>query len=142
MTCRCSSPAVHASRAAEQSARSERSTRESKDKEIKELKDEIFGMIVKSTKYEIVEAVEVGAHLVMKVKYPNCKTCEFEGIKVIVFAGTNAINALKWKRIDPHFRKPTKNPVALMDHAPPPVARFPNNNAGWSAALEFAKRLP
>ncbi len=31
------------------------------------------------TNYEIVEVIRVGAHLVIKILYPNCRACSYEG---------------------------------------------------------------
>ncbi len=141
MVCRCPSDAIHSSRAAAQSAYSARSDRESHEKEVAKLKAEIFGMIVKPSKYNILEAREVGNHLVMKVLYPNCKNCEYDGTKVMVFSNRTAVDALRWTRIDPHFRK--MNPTRAKDihNAPSPTARFPNTPEGWEAALRLAQGL-
>ena len=66
--------------------------------------------------------------MVLKVKYPSCKNCSYEGIKVMVFLDTTALDALRWKRIDPHFK----------DKAPSPAARFPASDEGWNDALAYA----
>ena len=85
--------------------------------------------------YEIVEAEPVGPHLVMKVLYPNCTRCAFEGTKVLVFLKTTTLDALKWKRLDPHFRIDTRP----ARQAPSPAARFPATDEGWKDALAYAK---
>lgn len=90
-----------------------------------------------SKHYEVVEVSEVEGHLVMKVLYPNCSHCSYEGNKVMVFLNTTALQALKWKQIDPHFRD-KKNPVNAL-HAPGPDARFPASPDGWIDAVEYAK---
>lgn len=90
-----------------------------------------------ASKYDVLDAQQVGPHLVMKVKYPNCYRCAFEGVKILVFASTTAMDALKWKRIDPHFRDPKLK--GLATDAPSPLARFPGTNEGWSDALDYAK---
>lgn len=88
-----------------------------------------------SEKYSIEEAVPVGKNLVLKVLYPNCKRCAYEGNKVMVYLGVTPVQALKWKKIDPHFRGPVRNDK----EAPSPAARFPASPEGWKDALDFAK---
>lgn len=73
----------------------------------------------------------------MKVQYPNCRRCAYEGVKVLVFANTTAMDALKWKRIDPHFRDPKLK--GLNTEAPSPLARFPASAEGWADALAYAQ---
>jgi hypothetical protein len=85
--------------------------------------------------YEVVEVEEVGRHLVMKVLYPNCEKCSYEGNKIMVFLNTRAAEAIKWKRIDPHFRETTK----AARSAPSPAARFPASKEGWQDALTYAR---
>lgn len=85
--------------------------------------------------WEILESQEVGKHLVLKVKYPNCKKCAFEGTKILVYLNTAPITALKWKKIDPHFR----NGPFKTNEAPSPAARFPATNEGWQDAIEYCK---
>ena len=88
-------------------------------------------------KYQIIDAVEVGTTLVVKAQYPSCDKCSYEGIKVMVFKNTSAINALKWSRIDPHFSDPSGN--RDPDQAPTPCARFPASDEGWRDALTYAR---
>lgn len=85
--------------------------------------------------YEIEEAEPVGHHLVLKVRYPNCAKCSYEGVKILVFLNTTAAQALKWKRIDPHFREAK----AVTTEAPGPAARFPASKEGWQDALTYAR---
>lgn len=89
-------------------------------------------------KYEIVDACRVGSHLVLKVLYPNCKKCSYEGNKVLVFLGVSEMQVLKWKEIDPHFRE-THDYLQLPSQAPSPAARFPASQQGWEDALAYAK---
>jgi hypothetical protein len=86
--------------------------------------------------YEILEAEKVGTHLVLKVRYPNCTRCAYEGSKVLVFLNTPIKNVLNWRRIDPHFRGPD-HPTARQ--APSPAARFPASDEGWKDALTYAR---
>jgi hypothetical protein len=74
--------------------------------------------------------------MVMKVKYPNCSICAYEGNKVMVFLNTKALDVLKWKKIDPHFRDlKLKNTTR---EAPSPAARFPASDEGWQDAVSYA----
>lgn len=43
---------------------------------------------------------------------------------------------MKWRRIDPHFRDPKQ--TCLPREAPPPIARFPATERGWSLACYIA----
>jgi hypothetical protein len=86
--------------------------------------------------YEIIEAKRVGDHLVLKVLYPNCKRCAYEGNKVMVFLNVSETDVLKWKKIDPHFRATQR----VAKEAPSPAARFPASPEGWSDAIEFAEK--
>lgn len=79
----------------------------------------------------------VGPHLVMKVLYSNCALCAYEGQKVLVFLNTSTLDALKWRKIDPHFRpQSTGRPHT---EAPSPAARFPSTKDGWVDALTYAR---
>lgn len=89
-------------------------------------------------KYQIMDAVRVGPHLVLNVQYPNCSKCSFEGNKILVFLNTPETSVLKWRRIDPHFSDPDEK---RLDHqAPSPAARFPASETGWRDAIEYATR--
>ena len=90
-----------------------------------------------SKNYSIEDVVAVGKNVVLKVKYPNCSNCAFEGTKVMVFLNTTLIEVIKWKEIDPHFREQSKSFIATK--APSPAARFPSSANGWNDALEYAR---
>jgi hypothetical protein len=93
--------------------------------------------------FEIQEVEEVNGHLVLKVKYQNlarCSDCSFEGSKLMVFLNCNLKQAIKWRRIDPHFKDAKKNANQLAAHAPAPAARFPASAEGWKDALDYAAR--
>jgi hypothetical protein len=89
--------------------------------------------------YEIEDVERVGAHLVMKVRYPNCALCSYEGRKVMVFLNVTEKDALQWREIDPHFAAPRKSPLPLPKTAPSPAARFPASPEGWTDALAYAR---
>lgn len=102
-----------------------------------ELKAKLAASSPDNTKFEIRDAREVGPHLVMLVQYPNCTKCSYEGKKVMVFLNTKPLDALKWKKIDPHFSDPKeKRPV---QSAPSPAARFPASTEGWQDAMDYAR---
>lgn len=146
--CRCSSPHEHASRAEDQANYSARASQEAADKEIAKTKREYEARAAElqtrtpnPDRYEVQEAVELNGHLILKVLYPNCSKCAFEGNKVMVFLRVNTAEAIKWKRIDPHFRSLLiADRKSGIKEAPPPAARFPATAEGWSDALEFARR--
>lgn len=95
------------------------------------------GLTPDAKAYEIVDVVRVGRNLVMKVLYPNCARCAFEGNKVLVYLDIAEVDVLRWRSIDPHFRAPEeRNPR----EAPSPAARFPASKQGWDDALEYAER--
>jgi len=91
-------------------------------------------------RFEILDARPAGGDvLVVKVQYPNCLKCAYEGVKILVYEHTTMLDALRWRRIDPHFRSPEVDPARTS--APPPVARFPGTIHGWNRALAFAALL-
>lgn len=87
--------------------------------------------------YEVEDALEVAGNLVLRVRYPSCERCAYEGSKVLVFVGTTVLAAIRWRRIDPHFREdvPSRPPT----EAPSPAARFPASGKGWEDALAYAR---
>lgn len=88
--------------------------------------------------FEIEEHAIIGKHLVLKVKYPNCKKCSYEGMKVMVFLHCDIGDAIKWRKIDPHFR--ASGPVKSKKEAPGPNARFPASPEGWQDAIDYATK--
>ena len=91
------------------------------------------------TDFDIEEVEAVGQHLVMKVRYPNCTKCSYEGNKVMVFFNTSYKDVLRWRQLDPHFRDPSK--VLPLRAAPSPDARFPASLEGWRNALAFTAMM-
>ena len=88
-----------------------------------------------ASKFEIEDVEQVGAHIVLKAKYPNCAKCQYEGNKVMVFLNCTLKDVLKWRMIDPHFR----SSKVVPKEAPSPAARFPASPDGWVDALTYAK---
>jgi hypothetical protein len=87
--------------------------------------------------YSIEEVEQVGEHVVLKAKYPNCSRCTYEGNKIMVFLGVTLKDVIKWRRIDPHFREP--NSRRSPTEAPGPAARFPGSAEGWQDAMNYAR---
>lgn len=83
------------------------------------------------TDYEVENAEEVCGHLVMQVRYSST----FEGTKTMVFLNVKTIDALRWKKIDPHFTRVNRG----KNEAPAPAARFPSTAAGWADAVAYAR---
>jgi hypothetical protein len=71
------------------------------------------------------------------VRYPNCAACAYEGSKILVLLNRTLKDAIKWRRIDPHFRDPAKQAGPL--EAPGPAARFPGSRDGWIDAIAYAR---
>lgn len=90
-----------------------------------------------SHNYEILEHQQGGLALVLKVRFPNCAKCAYEGIKVLVYEHTSVGDAVFWKVIDPHFRDPKK--TRTRQEAPAPTARFPGDDGGWRDAIAYAE---
>ena len=86
--------------------------------------------------YEIVDSYRQGAHLILKVRYPNCMQCAYEGTKILVYLNVSESSALRWKKIDPHFRDP-KKPNRRPTESPGPSARFPASEEGWEDAKRY-----
>lgn len=89
-----------------------------------------------ASNYTIETAERVQEHLVLKVKYPNCSSCAFEGTKIMVFLNVSEQDVIRWKRINPHFRDPK---IRSAIEAPSPSARFPGTPAGWADAITYAR---
>ncbi len=127
MTCRCASTAEHTARAesrAADNAREDERRRQASSPDIRS--------------FTVEDGEVIGPHLVLKVKYPNCTLCEYEGCKVMVFLNVDFKVAIKWRVIDPHFRDPKK--FVPTTEAPSPAARFPASKEGWQDAIEYATK--
>lgn len=135
MTCRHSDPINNPQCS---SYRTPAQQREDALKAVHELETK-WGLIGKpdAENFDIVRAEQIGAHLVLKVQYPSCAECAYEGNKVMVFLGWDMADALRWKRIDPHFRPQGERPTR---EAPSPDARFPATDTGWQDAVDYCHR--
>jgi hypothetical protein len=116
-----------------------RAAEEARERRFKEREEELLARTPNPEEFEVAEVEEVGPHLVMMVQYSSCPKCSFDAKKVMVFFGADLKQAIRWRRIDPHFGDPaqeTDDPKV----APPPRARFPADKVGWEDALEYARR--
>ena len=86
--------------------------------------------------YEVVPVARTGRNLVLKVRYPNCATCSYEGNKVLVYLDVPEEKVLMWRKIDPHFADPKL--ARPLKEAPSPAARFPASAEGWQDAINYA----
>lgn len=128
-------PAYRATSGGWRAQENKRYNMESRDLEIKKFKEQVASFTPDNTKFKIEDIQEVEKHLVIKVSYLNCKTCSYEGNKVLVYLNTSITSVLKWRIIDPHFSD--KKPSSVKE-APSPNARFPASNDGWKDAISFA----
>ncbi len=139
MSCRCGSTAVHAQREAErlhEDARAETARlKKTTDARIAEL----ASRTPNPDEYVVEHVQRIGAHLVLQVRYPNCRACAYEGLKTLVLLNVTEYTAMKWRRIDPHFRGPTKVGGHVPTEAPSPAARFPGNPEGLADACAYAR---
>lgn len=87
--------------------------------------------------YTIEDVRRVGPHVVMRVNYPSCKKCSYEGNKVLVFLNVLDLQIMRWRTLDPHFRDPLSKTAPT--EAPSPAARFPASEEGWMDAIAYAK---
>lgn len=87
-------------------------------------------------RFIVEDSHQYGNFLVLKVTYPSCKNCSYEGTKVMVFEGVALQDAIKWKKIDPHFS--SEDPSSPHE-APGPIARFPASDEGWQTAVDFVR---
>ena len=129
--CKCSSPQEHANRAVASAAEDARYTQVRLQKE----QADLAARTPKPDEYVIERVERIGDHLAMQVRYPSCKDCTYEGLKTMVFLDVSEVSALRWRRIDPHFRGKT----AALTEAPSPAARFPGSADGWSDAVSYAR---
>jgi len=104
---------------------------------VTELEATLEGITPDATRYEIVDAEQIGKHLLVKANFPNCDKCSYEGTKILVYMDTSFKDALRWKKLDPHFREE----IGGVTEAPSPDARFPASDDGWDQAQAFLRWL-
>ena len=78
-------------------------------------------------KFFIERTEHIGNHIVVQVKYPNCKN--YEGRTILVFNSLTLKQLTNLDILDPHFssEKPELSPIA----------RFVPTADGWDMAIEF-----
>jgi len=77
--------------------------------------------------FQILEAEQVGNHVVTRIHYMGCTN--YEGSKIMLYINTT-VGELKSKlTIDPHFNETGFSPFA----------RFEPTNLGWDAAVALAQ---
>lgn len=83
-------------------------------------------------RYEILDFIEIGDYLGLKIRYANCTN--FDGLKILVFRAT-VKDLVRAKHIDPHFAD-----YAIPEsHLKTLVARFQPDDSGWLHAITFMK---
>lgn len=80
--------------------------------------------------YELLDVIEVGKSVVVKVKYADCTN--YEGTKILVYRNTTANEVCTASQLDPHFKE-LPSPYLV------PFARFEPTPAGMKAALFIAE---
>lgn len=147
MSCRCKTQEEHAARAVEQSNYSRQAAddlhrRQAQDREAVNAKRirELAERSPNPDEFKIVDYAEAHKHLVLRVRYPSCVRCSYDQCKVMVFFSVTMKQALRWTRIDPHFREAGSASVLVTDQAPSPAARFPASAEGWADAVAYAER--
>lgn len=103
------------------------------------LRERVIGQTPDAEKFEIIDSEDIQHILVLKVKYPSCDKCSYEGTKILVYENVRLKDAIKWRRIDPHFSDSKTRRTER--EAPSPVARFPASARGWKDALAYARGL-
>ena len=81
--------------------------------------------------FKIKKVEEDRGYLVVFINYPDCTN--YEGNKILVYAGLTLKELVNQKMIDPHFSNNKKYPS--------PIARFEPTHDGWVLALEFVRFL-
>jgi hypothetical protein len=79
--------------------------------------------------FTILEALEIGKLMVIKVKYPDAKN--FEGEKIMVYENVKAVDFMNTRELDPHFFD--------APGIKSPIARFKPTKEGWEMAKTFAR---
>jgi len=72
--------------------------------------------------FSVVDFLQAGRHLIVKVVYPNCTN--YEGVKIMVYADMKWEDFSKLTKLDPHFSKFELSPVARLEPT----------NRGWQLA--------
>ncbi len=79
-------------------------------------------------RFEILRTRQIGTALVAEVRYPDCTN--YEGRKILVYAGTSDFDLRTRATLDPHFAE-----------GGGPVARFKPTVYGWHLATTLAQGI-
>jgi hypothetical protein len=131
----CSS---HPANIAAREAEARRYSEDRLKKQIADLTKELAQGQIDAEKAEVVDMHRVGPHVVLKVQYPTCKKCSYEGLKVMVYLNVTEAQVIRWRVFDPHFQDPATAKQSPRE-APSPAARFPASKEGWDDALAYAR---
>ncbi len=82
-------------------------------------------------RFKILEWMQTGPYLAVKINYPDCTN--YEGNKILVYDGIDIDDLKKYDCIDPHFSGNEKFKS--------PIARFEPTEQGWIYALKFCSYL-
>lgn len=81
--------------------------------------------------YKIIKFEQHESFLAIFINYPDCTN--YEGNKILCFAGCTLLDLYNQKDIDPHFSENTSKFS--------PFARFIPTEAGWRLATELIKTI-
>ncbi len=101
--------------------------------EIKEKLVPVFAPNPNPAHFEVLEAEQVGRHVVAKIRYPDC--INFEGEKICLYLATTMDALARAKRLDPHFTDEVK--LGSLS----PFARFKPTKDGWNIAVKVAENI-
>ena len=83
------------------------------------------------TNFKILDYLQQGNNLLVKINYPNAKN--FEGDKIMLYENVTLLQLINSKSIDPHFSN-SKDCIA-------PIARFVPTEFGWKLGMELLAKL-
>jgi hypothetical protein len=81
--------------------------------------------------YKILQALNVGRFLILKINYVDCTN--YEGNKILVFENATLEELINQKSIDPHFSNNKKFKS--------PICRFEPTKKGWMMAKALCMQM-
>ena len=85
----------------------------------------------KPTNYTIVKHSQIKNFLIILIRYHDC--INYEGNKILVFAGIELEDLLLQEKVDPHFSEDKLHSS--------PIARFVPNDQGWKMAVSLCELM-